>query len=149
MKFLILSLITLTGFVQFSLGDDSHNHEAAVEAAPLGGTLRDAPPFKSEILIKNDVVKLYIYDQKLKVLKLDKETLRGDVQFPRVDKPTPIIFKKVKEETPKVIKNVGTITERYETKISGIDKTHRYDMHVVLEVGDKKAKADFGIDNIN
>src|SRR3989338_6407701 len=144
MKTLLLSLMGLTCFANLSMASDGHNHEAAVEAATLGGTLRDSPPFKSEIIIKDDTVKLYVYDQKLKVLKLDKDTLKGDVQFPRADKPTPIVFKKVKEEKPKEIKNVGTITERYETKVAGIDKTHRYDMHVELEVGGKKAKADFG-----
>lgn len=130
------------------IGSDGHNHEAAVEAAPQGGVLRDAPPFKSEVKIDGERVKLYIYDQKLKALKYDKETLNGDVQFPR-QQTKPVTFKKVAETKPITIKDVGTITERYEAKIPGINKIHRYDMHVTLDVGGKTAKADFGIDNIN
>lgn len=146
-KYLLpLLAATIVGIPLFA--HDGHNHEAAVEPAPQGGVLRDAPPFKSEIKIDGDVVKLYIYDQKLKTVKYDKDELQGDVQFPR-QKTKPVTFKRLKEERPTTIKDVGVIAERYEAKIPGINKIHRYDMHVNLEVGGKMAKADFGIDNIN
>lgn len=149
MKHYLLGLLIFAFTSPLVFAHEGHNHEASVEAAPQGGQLRDAPPFKTEIIIKNDLVKLYVYDDKLKAIKLDKETLTGDVQFPRAKQPTKLTFKKVKEEKPINIKNVGEITERYETKIPNITKAHRFDMHVNLEVGDKKAKADFGIDNIH
>jgi hypothetical protein len=112
---------------------DAHNHEAAVESAPHGGTLRNAGDLKAEIVIKGDAVKLYIYDKQLKPAKLDVAEFKGEVQFPK-EKAKPIIFKRV--------------GDLYEVTIKGISKTHRYDMHVNVEVGGKKALADFGVDNI-
>ncbi|MBI4406087.1 MAG: hypothetical protein HY537_18150 [Deltaproteobacteria bacterium] len=148
MKRYILLLIIGAVISNGVFSDDTCNHEASVEAAPQGGSLRDAPPFKSEIKIDGNIVKLYIYDQKLKAVKYDKDTLSGFVQFPRQEKKS-ISFKRIAELKPITIKNVGTITERYEASIPGINKVHRYDMHVNLAVGDKTARADFGVDNIH
>lgn len=128
---------------------EGHNHEASTEQPHLGGVLRDAPPFKAELLMNGEQVSIYVYDKDRKILKLDKEELKGEIQFPRQDKPSAVTFKKVKEKASKEIKGFGTITEHYETKIPKINKTHRYDLHVTLDVGGKTAKVDFGVDNIN
>ena len=130
----LLFLILFVGIQQISFGHSGHNHEPAVEPAPHGGMLRNAPPFKSEVVLNKDTVKLYIYDENLKPVKLDKKQLKGDVQFPRKEKK-PITFELKKDH--------------YHTTIPGITKTHRFDMHVQLEAGDKKALADFGIDNLH
>jgi len=66
--------------------------------------------------------------------KFEAETLKGDVQFPR-EKSKPISLKRS--------------GDHYKTTITGISKTHRFDIHVELESGGQKGKADFGIDNIN
>jgi hypothetical protein len=112
---------------------DAHNHEAAVEAAPHGGTLRNAGDYKAEIVINGDKLKLYVYDKQLKPVTLEKAELAGDVQFPK-EKSKPVTFKKA--------------GEFYEATVKGISKVHRYDMHVNLEVSGKKVVADFGIDNL-
>ncbi len=139
---LLITIMMLTA-VLGAFAHEGHNHEASVEAAPRGGILRDAlPHFKSEVVINKELVKLYIYDTKLQSIVPDKETLKGDVQFPREKKPREISFKLVKS-------NKSTEPSHYETKITKIDKVHRFDMHVIVEVGDKKGKADFGIDNIH
>lgn len=132
-----------------SFGHEGHNHEASTEQPHLGGVLRDAPPFKAELIMNGETISVYVYDKDRKILPLDKEELKGEVQFPRQDKPSPVIFKKVKEKASKEIKGFGTIVEHYEAKIPKINKAHRYDLHVNLDVGGKTAKADFGIDNIN
>lgn len=125
----ILSLVSLSSFAH-----EGHVHEAAVEAPPHGGLLRDADPFKSEVVLNGDLVKLYIYDKKLKPVKLDKEVLKGEVIFPRDKKPTAVEFKRK--------------GELYEATLKGIKKVHRFDLHVNLDAGGKKALADFGIDNV-
>jgi len=112
---------------------EEHNHEAAVESAPRGGTLRNAGEYKSEIVVNGDVIKLYVYDKQLKPIKLDAAQFSGEVQFPK-EKAKPIVFKRN--------------GEFYEVTVKGISKTHRYDMHVTIVVGGKKSLADFGIDNI-
>lgn len=96
--------------------------------------LRDAPPFKSEVVLNGDNVKLYIYDAKLKPIKPSTPSLTGDVQFPRKEKKS-ITFKKT--------------GDHYAANIPGITKTHRFDMHVQIEIGKDKALADFGIDNLH
>jgi hypothetical protein len=133
MKRLLLFALSLTLSVPFIQAHEGHQHEAAVEAPPHGGMLRDAAPFKSEVVINGDVATLYIYDKALKPVKLDKDTLKGEVQFPR-QKAKTVTFKRN--------------GDNYKAKISGISKVHRFDLHVTLDVGGKKALADFGIDNI-
>ena len=111
-----------------------HKHEEAIEAPPRGGVLRDAPPFKSEILVNGDDVTLYVYDKDLKPILLDAPSLKGEVQFPR-QKRKPVVFKRE--------------GDAYKARISGISKVHRYDLHVTIENGGVEAMADFGIDNIH
>jgi hypothetical protein len=62
---------------------EGHVHEPAVEAPPHGGLLRDAPPFKSELVLSGDKAKIYVYDKKLKSVKLDKDTLTGELILPK------------------------------------------------------------------
>ncbi|MBC7533691.1 MAG: hypothetical protein H7318_19160 [Oligoflexus sp.] len=133
MKTAILMTTLVLSFTTPVLASDDHNHEAAVEAAPHGGTLRNAGDHKAEIVIEGDKLKLYVYDKALKPIKMEKAELKGNVQFPK-EKSKPIIFKKS--------------GEFYEALVKGISKTHRYDMHVNLEIGSKKTLVDFGIDNI-
>lgn len=113
---------------------DGHTHEAAVEAPPHGGMLRDAPPFKSEVVVEGDQVTLYLYDKSLKPAALDADNFQGEVQFPR-KKARPVVFTREGEV--------------YKALIPGLSKVHRYDLHVTVEAGGKKALADFGIDNIH
>jgi hypothetical protein len=120
-----------------AIAGDGHNHEPAVEDAPNGGMLRDAPPFKSEIVLNKDNVKLYIYkkiDKKLKLIKYDQKSLSGYIQFPRKKEKKPVEFK---------LKG-----DYYEATIKGISKTHRFDMHVTLKNGKENATVDFGVDNL-
>lgn len=113
---------------------EGHVHEPSVEAPPHGGLLRDAAPFKSEIVLSGDSAKVYVYDNQLKPVKLDKETLKGEMQFPRDKKLKPVTFKRK--------------GDYYEATLPGISKVHRFDLHVNLEAGGKRALADFGIDNV-
>ena len=129
----ILSLIVMVFSLQ-SFAHEGHVHEPAVEAPPHGGLLRDAPPFKTELVLSGDQAKVYVYDKKLKPMKLDKESLTGELILP-----------KVKEKKPVTFKRKG---ELYEATLDGISTVHRYDLHVNLEVGGKKALADFGVDNV-
>lgn len=112
---------------------EGHVHEAALEAAPRGGILRDAPPFKSELVMTGDTVRVYVYDEKLVPVSLEVPTATGDVQFPR-QKSRPVKFR--------------LRDGAYEARIPGISKVHRYDLHVILNVDGRKATADFGVDNI-
>lgn len=115
------------------LAHEGHSHEAATETPPHGGSLRDAGDLKAEVVINGDDLKLYVYDKQLKPVKIDKAELKGEVQFPK-EKAKPIVFKKK--------------GDLYEATVKGISKVHRYDLHVNIEASGKKAKADFGIDNI-
>ncbi|MDZ4661278.1 MAG: hypothetical protein SGJ18_06615 [Pseudomonadota bacterium] len=114
---------------------DGHNHEAAVESAPHGGVLRDAPPYKVELVLNGDQAKIYVYDKGLKPVKLDKDTAKGELRFPKEKKAKEVVFKKNGEV--------------YETTLAGISKVHRYDLHVNLEAGASKVLVDFGVDNIH
>ncbi len=115
------------------LAHDDHNHEAAVEAAPHGGSLRNAGDYKAELVVNGDKLKLYVYDKQLKPLKVEAAELKGDVQFPK-EKSKPVVFKKN--------------GEFHEATIKGISKVHRYDMHVNLDISGRKVVIDFGIDKI-
>jgi len=131
-KWLLLPAL-LAGLATGSSAHEGHKHEAAVEEPPHGGLLRDAEPFKSEVVIEGDKVTLYIYDKALKPVALDKNTIEGKAQLPR-KKPKRVEFTRS--------------GDAYTATIPGIGKVHRFDLHVMLEVGDVKALADFGIDNI-
>lgn len=114
---------------------EGHNHEAAVENAPHGGVLRDAPPYKVELVLNGDDAKIYVYDKSLKPVKLDKDIAKGQIRFPKEKKSKEVIFKK----------NGDT----YEAKLVGVGKAHRYDLHVDIEIAGTKVVGDFGVDNIH
>lgn len=132
----LLAILALTVFAgQPAMAGDDHNHEASVEAAPNGGTLRDALPYKVELVLKGDKATVYLYDSKLKQVKLDQETATGRLGFPKDKKKKEVIFKKV-----------GDV---YEATLTGISKVHRYDLHIDIQAQGKKIMADFGVDNIH
>jgi hypothetical protein len=117
---------------------EGHNHEAAIEPAPHGGILRDATPYKAELVLNGELAKIYVYTKDAEVLKtaaVSANELTGYVRFPKQKKNQPVVFKKSGDS--------------FETKISGISKVHRFDMHVTLEEAGTKTLLDFGIDNIN
>ena len=82
MKKSVLLIAVLFSATPSLMAHDAHNHEAAVESAPHGGTLRNAGDFKSEIVINGDVVKLYIYDKQLKPVKADAAELEHPEGLP-------------------------------------------------------------------
>jgi hypothetical protein len=133
MKKTVIMLVTLAVVAPALRAHEGHVHEAALEAAPHGGILRDATPFKAEAVLNGDVVRIYVYDKELKPVALDQAQAKGDVQFPRQ-----------KSKSVTFLKKDGF----YEAAIPGISKVHRYDLHVNLLINKVKALADFGIDNI-
>ncbi len=135
MKVLIALLAIVTVSLTPAHAGDDHNHEAAVEPAPHGGVLRDAPPFKVELVLNGDTAKVYFYDKALKPAKLEKDTLVGKLRFPKEKKDREVTFTKK--------------TDSYEGTLTGISKTHRYDLHINVESGGKKVVVDFGVDNIH
>lgn len=135
MKALLVLLAVMSLGAQPAFGGDDHNHEAAVEAAPHGGVLRDAAPYKVELVLKGDKATLYVYDAKLKPVKLDKETALGKLRFPKEKNQKEVVFKRA-----------GDV---YEATLAGISKVHRYDLHIDVEAQGKKVVADFGVDNIH
>ena len=40
------------------------------------------------------------------------------------------------------------VEDRYELDIPGINKVHRYDLHVNITIGEETVLGDFGVDNI-
>lgn len=116
---------------------EEHNHEAAVEVAPHGGVLRDARPYKSELVIQGELVKIYVYDKDVKPVAKEKlkSIIKGQLAFPKDKKKRDVVFK--------------LSGDFYEARIPGIDKVHRYDLHVTLEIEGQPILADFGVDNIH
>lgn len=149
MKFILLIALVLP--IQ-TLAHDDHVHEPAVEAPINGGLLRDAAPFKTELVLKGDTALVYIYDKDMKYVKLDRPELTGDYQFPKEKKGRPVVFKlssrTVTRTDPETKKEVKETIQFYEGQLKGIARVHRFDLHVNLDVGGKKALADFGIDNV-
>lgn len=133
--YLFLALLYVSPHI--SLAGDGHNHESAVEPAPRGGILRDAPPYKSELVLDKDTARIFVYDKTLKLVPKDKlsSTVNGQLAFPKDKKKREVVFE---------LKG-----DNYEAKLPGIDKVHRYDLHVTLQVEGKSIMADFGIDNIH
>ncbi len=133
---LVLSLVAWVSIPSFSTAwaHDGHIHEPAIEAPPHGGLLRDAGPFKSEVVMQGDLAKLYVYDQKLQPISQGPAQLKADFQLPKERKGKPITF--VRKET------------HYEATLPGVSRAHRFDMHVYLEFNGKKGTADFGVDNM-
>ena len=119
------------------MAHEDHNHEASVEAAPHGGVLRDATPYKSELVLNKDMAKIYIYEKDLKPVTKDrmKPTIQGELSFPKDKKP--------KEVT------LNYKGDAYEGTLKGVSKVHRYDFHVTVTVDGKPVNVDFGVDNIN
>jgi hypothetical protein len=117
--------------------EEDHNHEAAVEAAPHGGILRNAPPFKAELVLDKDDAKVFVYDKDVKPVDTNrlKKVIAGNLAFPK-DKAKKAVKFELKENA-------------YHAKLVGIDKVHRYDLHITLEVDGKPVIADFGVDNIH
>lgn len=132
--FLTLGSLFATPVAAKSGKGHEHHHVDAVEVPPHGGTLRDAKPFKAEAVISGDTIKIYIYDEKMKPIKLEKDTMDGEVEMPK-KKPFAIKFKKA--------------GDYYEGKASGISKAHRYDLVVEIKANGKTVIADFGVDNID
>lgn len=139
MKTLVLlaTLALTTVFAAQSFAHDDHNHEAAVEAAPHGGLLRDAPPYKAELVLNKEDARVFVFDKDMKPVLKEKlsQKIQGTLAFPK-DKKRRIIDFELKGDA-------------YEAKITGIDKVHRYDLHVTLVIDKKSILADFGIDNIH
>ena len=118
-------------------GGHDHNHEAAIEAAPRGGMLRDAPPFKVELLLTNDLAQIYVYDASLSLVASDRlaSEIKGRLRFPREKSDREVVF---------VRKG-----DAYESTLAGISAVHRFDMHVDIVVDGKTVVGDFGVDNIH
>lgn len=139
----------LWGITLLSLGGmahadgDGHNHEASVEPAPCGGSLRDAPPYKAELLTQGDEAKIFVFDAGLKRAVLAVETLKGRYRPPRQKKDVPVTFHL--QRGANADDRCGTF---YRATIAGIRKLHRYDLHVELPDSGKRVVADFGVDNI-
>lgn len=114
---------------------EGHNHEAAVEPAPHGGILRDAAPYKAELVLNGDQAKIYIYDKALKPASLSSKTMLGKIRLPKAKEETEITFAREKEY--------------FAAALPGVSKVHRFDLHVYLEEAGKKTVLDFGIDNIH
>lgn len=132
-----ISLVLIFAFALPTLAHDDHDHEAAAEQAPHGGILRNAGNFKSELVLVKDHAKIFVYDKDVKPQPKEtlKVTVKGELAFPKDKKKRAVEFKL----------NDGV----YESVLPGIDKVHRFDLHVTLEISGKPVLADFGIDNIH
>lgn len=137
MKTCLIFLALTLAVPTLSFAHDEHNHEAAMEAAPHGGILRNAPPFKAELTLSKDQVKIFVYDKDVKPVAKEKlkDSVKGQVALPKDKKKREVTFK--------------LAGDAYEAKIAGIDKVHRYDLHVTLVIDGKSVLADFGVDNIH
>lgn len=135
MKTLLLLLSTLLLSPAYGSGD--HNHEASVEAAPHGGILRDALPFKAELVLNKDNARIFLYDKELKAVAKEKlpATIKGQLAFPKDKKKKEVTF--------------NLKGDAYESKLAGISKVHRYDLHVNVTIEGKPVVLDFGVDNIH
>jgi hypothetical protein len=129
--------LSFASSVYASGGHHDHNHEAAVETAPNGGTLRNAGSYKGELVLEGNLVKIFIYGEDVKPIakSLMKDSIKGGVEFPTDKKMRPVEFK--------------WKDDHYQASIAGINKVHRYDMHVKAIVNNKEITIDFGVDNIH
>ena len=128
----LLPLLLLGSITAHAHG--GHVHEPALEAPPHGGLLRDAGVFKSEVVMKGDLAKVYVYDRSLKPLTQGPSQLKADFQLPKQKKSKPVVFQKK--------------DDHYEAVLPGVSRAHRFDMHVYIELEGKKGTADFGVDNM-
>ena len=131
MKTLIFALLALT-----AQAHEGHSHEPALEAAPHGGILRDAPPYKTELTLQGADAKIYLYDKTLKPVPAArlKPEAKGRLGLPKDKTKREVVFK--------------LTGDRYEAKLPGIEKVHRFDLHVNMTVDGKDILGDFGVDNI-
>ncbi len=134
MKVVLLAALSLM-VSSAALAGEGHNHEAALEPAPHGGILRDATPYKAELVISGEKASIYVYDKDLKPAKLTAQSLDGQVRFPKSKKDQKVTFTKA--------------GEAFGATIKGIGKVRRFDMHVTLNEAGKATIMDFGIDNIH
>ena len=140
---LLLALLLVAGLpVRLALGGGGHdhhghNHEAAVEAAPRGGILRDSPPFKTELLLKGDLVTIYVYDQKLTPVTGSRlaATIQGELAFPKDRERRTVTFALAQDSYQATIPNIGAV--------------HRYDLHIKGLIDGTEVLMDFGVDNIH
>lgn len=132
---LVFSVILMSFVSILALAGDGHNHESSVEPAPHGGILRDAAPYKTELVLKGDLAKIYVYQKDLKPAKVSSQELRGEVRFPKQKKSKAVIFK--------------ATGESFDATIEGISKVHRYDLHIKMIEGGTETLFDFGVDNIH
>lgn len=137
MKNLALATLISLACGTTALASGDHDHEAAVEAAPHGGILRNAAPYKAELVLKKDNAKVYVYDDKMKPVAKEKlkPSIKGELGFPKDKKKKQVTF--------------DLKSDAYEATLAGIGKVHRYDLHITLEVDGKPILADFGVDNIH
>lgn len=137
MKHLLIFASLTLAVGNFTFAGEGHNHEAAAENAPHGGILRNAGVYKSELVLEKDFAKVYVYDKDMKPIeeKRLKPSVVGQLGFPKDKKKKDVNFD-----------YKGGV---YQAKLAGIDKVHRYDLHITLEVDGKPVLADFGVDNIH
>ena len=137
LRTLVCCLLVTIVPVAFAGEGHDHNHEAAVEPAPRGGMLRDAPPYKVELLLEKDLVRVFIYDAELKPVAREKlaASALGQLRFPK---------EKSHRELPFTLG-----ADSYEATAPGISAVHRYDLHVTFDVAGRKIIGDFGVDNIH
>jgi len=116
---------------------EDHDHQPAVEAAPHGGILRNALPYKTELVLEKDNAVVYVYDKDVKPVLATRlaKVVKGKLAFPK---------EKTKREVAFNLKDGA-----YRAKLPGIDKVHRYDLHITITVDGKDVLADFGVDNIH
>ncbi len=137
LTFLLVMLVGLLSTNALAGDHHGHDHEPSVEPAPHGGMMRDSLPYKSEIVLNNDHVKIYVYNKDLTAVSHDKlaPMVTGELAFPK--------------ETTKRKVDFKLAADAYEATIPGISKVHRYDLHVTLMIEKKPIIADFGVDNIH
>lgn len=135
----MLVLLCVVPFAAFAGGghDHSHDHQASVEPAPHGGMLRDSLPFKTELVLNQDTATIYVYDKDLKQVQAARlgVTAEARLAFPKERNPRTIV--------------IPLIGDVYQGELEGIDKVHRFDLHVDITVDGKKILGDFGVDNIH
>lgn len=160
-KNLFCSLVLILSINAFAGEGHNHNHEAALETPLNGGILRDAPPYKAELVINDDQAKIYLYKkhgEELRYANVKANELKGNFSHMKLPKAVQkkggieVTFvkgkekKSVKENNKYIQKEV----EFFTANLEGSSKVHRFDMHVNFADDDgKNIVLDFGIDNIH
>lgn len=112
-------------------------HTIVEPVAPHGGLLKRAPPYRAEIVVFKDFVKIYLYDKNLKALdpKVIKSTANADLRVPNVSPDQRVTFK--------------FVNDALEARIPGVSDFHRIDLHVDLNIQGKDLMGDFAVDNLH